>query len=40
MLLEAAETVRAYFGFDRTDNGDIPKGNREWWNSLREERRG
>ena len=40
MLLEAAETVLGYFGFDRTVYGDsIRKKNRKWWYELREERR-
>jgi hypothetical protein len=38
MLLEAAETILGYFGFDRTVYGDRKK-NREWWYELREERR-
>jgi hypothetical protein len=41
MLLEAAETVLAYFGFDNTIYiGDIRKNrrNRKWWNELREDR--
>lgn len=39
MLLEAAETVLGYFGFDRTSFGDSPKKNKKWWYGLREERR-
>ena len=38
MLLEAAETVLGYFGFDRKVYGDRKK-NRKWWYELREERR-
>jgi DNA polymerase elongation subunit (family B) len=39
MLLEAAETVLGYFGFDRTAFGDtVQKRNRKWWSALREER--
>ncbi len=40
MLLEAAETVLGYFGFDRTVYGDTSKKNRnrKWWNELQEER--
>jgi DNA polymerase elongation subunit (family B) len=39
MLLEAAETVLGYFGFDRTAFGDIAqKRNRKWWYALSEER--
>jgi DNA polymerase elongation subunit (family B) len=40
MLLEAAETILGYFGFDRTIYGDaVRKKNRKWWYELREERR-
>jgi hypothetical protein len=38
MLLEAAETILACFGFDRTIYGDRKK-NRKWWYELREKRR-
>jgi DNA polymerase elongation subunit (family B) len=39
MLLEAAETILAYFGFDRTNYGDaVRKKNRKWWYELRQER--
>ena len=38
MLLEAAETVLGYFGFDRTAFGDPPKKRMKWWQPLREER--
>jgi DNA polymerase elongation subunit (family B) len=40
MLLEAAETVLGYFGFDRTlyDAKAIRKKNRKWWYELVEER--
>jgi hypothetical protein len=39
MLLEAAETVLGYFGFDRTVYGGSPKRkNRKWWVDLKEER--
>lgn len=39
MLLEAAETVLGYFGFDRTAFGDtVKKRNRKWWYALRQER--
>ncbi len=39
MLLEAAETVLVYFGFDKTVyDGDIRKNrNRKWSNELQEE---
>jgi hypothetical protein len=36
MLLEAAETVLGYFGFDRTAFGAAKKRNRKWWSALRE----
>ncbi len=40
MLLEAAETVLGYFGFDSTLYGDtIWKKNKKWWCDLRQERR-
>jgi DNA polymerase elongation subunit (family B) len=40
MLLEAAETILGYFGFDRTIYGEaIRKKNRKWWHELREDRR-
>ena len=40
MILDAAETVLGYFGFDRTVYSDFKKkGRREWWyEELREER--
>ncbi len=39
MLLEAAETILSYFGFDRTVYGDTSRGkNRRWWHQLREQR--
>jgi DNA polymerase elongation subunit (family B) len=39
MLLEAAETVLGYFGFDRNAYGDhISKRNRDWWRALLVER--
>jgi hypothetical protein len=40
MLLEAAETVLGYFGFDRTIYGDAVRiKNRKWWYVLKQERR-
>jgi DNA polymerase elongation subunit (family B) len=40
MLLEAAESILGYFGFDRAIYGDaIKKKNRKWWYQLRQERR-
>ncbi len=38
MLLEAAETVLAYFGFDRTLFGDSSRKDRRWWYYLKEQR--
>jgi DNA polymerase elongation subunit (family B) len=39
MLLEAAETVLGYFGFDRTLYGDTRRSkNKKWWHALRQER--
>ncbi|MGA9150761.1 MAG: hypothetical protein WBZ36_09295 [Candidatus Nitrosopolaris sp.] len=39
MLLEAAETVLGYFGFDRTLFGGTSRSkNRKWWHQLREQR--
>ena len=39
MLLEAAETVLGYFGFDRTLFGVTTRSkNRKWWHQLREQR--
>jgi DNA polymerase elongation subunit (family B) len=40
MLLEAAETILGYFGFDRTIYGDaVRKKNRKWYYGLSQERR-
>jgi DNA polymerase elongation subunit (family B) len=38
MLLEGAETVLGYFGFDRTVFGDAPKKRMKWWQHLQEEK--
>jgi DNA polymerase elongation subunit (family B) len=39
MLLEAAETVLGYFGFDRTLFGVTSRSkNRKWWHQIREQR--
>ena len=37
MLLEAAESILGYFGFDRTVYGDRKK-NKKWWYDLGQER--
>jgi hypothetical protein len=39
MLLDAAETVLGFFGFDRTAYSDIKKGRRKrWYEEIREQR--
>jgi hypothetical protein len=39
MLLDAAETILGYFGFDRTLYGDAGRSkNRKWWHHLKEQR--
>jgi hypothetical protein len=40
MLLEAAESILGYFGFDRTIYATkiTKKKNKKWWHELREER--
>jgi len=38
MLLEAAETVLGYFGFDKTLFGVTSRSKRKWWHQLREQR--
>jgi DNA polymerase elongation subunit (family B) len=38
MLLEAAETVLGYFGFDRTAFGDRLKKRMKWWQRFNEEK--
>jgi DNA polymerase elongation subunit (family B) len=38
MLLEAAETVLGYFGFDSTAIGNTTKRNKKWWCIISEER--
>jgi len=39
MLLEAAETIPGYFGFDRTiyDVKATRTKNRKWWDGLKQE---
>jgi DNA polymerase elongation subunit (family B) len=40
MLLEAAESILGYYGFDNTIYSDtIRTRNRKWWYELRQERR-
>ena len=36
MLLEAAETILGYFGFNRTVFRDPPKNNKKWWQQFNE----
>jgi DNA polymerase elongation subunit (family B) len=39
MILDAAETVLGYFGFDRTAYSNLKKGRRKkWYEELREQR--
>ena len=39
MVLDAADTVLGFFGFDRTVYGNIKKGRkRRWYEELREQR--
>jgi hypothetical protein len=38
MVLDAAETVLGYFGFDRSVYGNIKKGGKKWFEELREHR--
>ncbi|HJT47940.1 MAG TPA: hypothetical protein VJ729_07130 [Nitrososphaeraceae archaeon] len=38
MILDAAETVLGFFGFDRSTYSNIKKGRRKWCEELREER--
>ena len=38
LLLEVAETVSGYFGFDRTTFGDVSKRNKKWWQHINEEK--
>ena len=38
MILDAAETVLGFFGFDRTIYSNIKKRKRKWYEDLREQR--
>ena len=38
MILDAAETVLGFFGFDRTAYSNIKKGRRKWFEELKEQR--
>ena len=38
MILDAAETVLGFFGFNRSTYSNIKKGRRKWFEELREQR--
>jgi hypothetical protein len=38
MILDAAETVLGFFGFNKTAYSNIKKGRRKWYEELREHR--
>jgi hypothetical protein len=38
MILDAAETVLGFFGFDRTTYSDLKKGRKKWFEQFREQR--
>ena len=38
MILDAAETVLGFFGFDRTAYSNLKKGRKRWYEELREQR--
>jgi hypothetical protein len=38
MLLESAEKVLGYFGFDRAVFGDAPKRDKKWWHWINDEK--
>jgi hypothetical protein len=38
MILDAAETVLGYFGFNRSTYSNNKKGRKEWYEELREQR--
>jgi hypothetical protein len=38
MILDAAETVLGFFGFDRSAYSNLKKGRRKWYEELREQR--
>jgi DNA polymerase elongation subunit (family B) len=38
MMLDAAETVLGFFGFDRGVYSNLKKGRRKWYEELREQR--
>jgi hypothetical protein len=38
MVLDAAETVLGFFGFDRTAYSNLKNGRKKWYEELREQR--
>jgi len=38
MILDAAETVLGFFGFDRSACSNVKNGRRKWYEELREQR--
>jgi hypothetical protein len=38
MILDAAETVLGFFGFDRSAYSNVKNGRRKWYEELREQR--
>ena len=38
MILDAAETVLGFFGFDRMIYSNIKKGRKKWYEELREQK--
>jgi hypothetical protein len=38
MILDAAETVLGFFGFDRSAYSNLKKGRKKWFEELREQR--
>jgi hypothetical protein len=38
MILDAAETVLGYFGFDRSVYSNTKRGRRRWYEEMREQR--
>jgi hypothetical protein len=38
MILDAAETVLGFFGFDKSAYSTLKKGRRKWYEELKEQR--
>jgi hypothetical protein len=38
LVLDAAETVLGFFGFDRTDHNNFKNGRKKWYEEMREQR--